>query len=284
MDKAFYLVTTEHLVDRLWFKDKEDFKVGMNYVAVLTVLLKVDVIAFVLMSNHVHFVLYCNRAQAEAFIREFKRKYSQYYNAKYHSRELLRSNSIDIREVFIGDESFERAVAYVQMNPVGANICIDPSGYPWGTGELFFRNTTLPENRIGGLSVNARRNFLHSRETLPNDYRIDPRGFIAPASYVQIAFVESIFRTPKRMNYFLRSSSKAKRLNEAPAFDDQLILTGMQSLCMSLFQKKQFMELNDHQQAEVLKQVRYRFSADPNQIARISGLSYNEVCERLESC
>ena len=284
MDKAFYLVTTEHLVDRLWFKDKEDFKVGMNYVAILTALLNVDVIAFVLMSNHVHFVLYCDRAQAETFIREFKRRYSQYFNAKYHSRELLRSNDIDIREVAIGDESFERAVAYVQMNPVGANICIDPSGYPWGTGELFFRETPLPENRIGSLSVNARRSFLHSRETLPNDYRIDPRGFIAPASYVQISFVESIFRTPKRMNYFLHSSSKAKRLNEAPAFDDQLILSGMQSLCTSLFQKKQFEELNVQQQAEVLKQIRYRFSADPNQIARISGLSYNEVCERLEAC
>ena len=284
MEKAFYLVTTEHLADRLWFKDKEDFKAGMNYVAVLAALLNVDIIAFVLMSNHVHFVLSCDGTRAEAFIREFKRRYSQYCNAKYHSREFLRSNGIDIREVSVGDESFERAVAYVQMNPVGANICIDPSGYPWGTGELFFRNNPLPETRIGSLSVNARRSFLHSRDALPEDYRIDPRGYVSPASYVQVSFVESVFRTPKRMNYFLNSSSKAKRLNEAPAFNDQLIQSAVQSLCISLFQRKGFADLNDAQQTEVLRQIRYRFSADPNQIARISGLSYNEVCERLESC
>ena len=283
MKKAFYLVTTDHLTDRLWFKDEEDFKAGMNFVAVLAVLLGVDIIAFVLMSNHVHFVLYCDRDQAEVFITQFKRKYSQYCNTKYHTSELLRSNGVDIREVFVGDESFERAVAYVHMNPVGANVCIDASGYPWGSGGLFFRSTPPDGIQVENLSRNALKRLLHSKVELPGHYRIDPRGFINPASYVQVKFVESIFRTPKRMNYFLNSSSKAKRLNESPSFSDQLIVEGIQALSISLFQKNQFTDLNTSQQSEVLKQVRYRFSADPNQIARVSGLAYDSVCSLLES-
>ena len=31
---SFWLVTTEHLEDRIWFRDEDDFKIGMNYVAV----------------------------------------------------------------------------------------------------------------------------------------------------------------------------------------------------------------------------------------------------------
>lgn len=284
MEKAFYLVTTAHLANRLWFKDEDDFKVGMNYVAVLASSLYVDIMAFVLMSNHVHFVLYSEKGQAGAFINQFKRKYAQFFSWKYQSKELLRSNGVDIQEIFIGDESFERSVAYVQMNPVGANICIDPSGYPWGTGALFFREEPLYGKRVEELSGKALKRLLHSHCSLPGDYRIDQRGFVSPASYVRIAFVESVFRSAKRMNYFLKSSSKAKRLSEAPSFNDQLIVAGIQSLCISLFQNGSFMELTPPQQSEVLKQIRYRFSADPNQIARVSGLSYDEVCQRLEDC
>lgn len=282
MEKAFYLVTTDHLVNRLWFRDEEDFKVGMNYVAVLAVLLDIDIIAFVLMSNHVHFVLYCDRHQAEKFINQFKRKYAQYYSAKYRCKEPLRANGVDIRKVFIGDNSFEKAVAYVQMNPVGANISLDPSGYPWGTGSVFFREEPLAYRKVEDLSGKALRRLLRSHCRLPGNYRIDPRGFVSPSSYVQVEFVESIFRTPKRMHNFLKSSSKARRLNEVPSFKDQMIVEGIHSLCISLFQRNTFAELTVQDQSEVIRQVRYRFSADPNQIARVSGLSYDEVCQRLE--
>ena len=60
--KKYYLITTEHLEDKLWFREEEDFVVGMNYVALQALLSpEVLVLAFILMSNHVHFVLYGTR-------------------------------------------------------------------------------------------------------------------------------------------------------------------------------------------------------------------------------
>lgn len=57
MKKDYWLITTEHLKDRLWFKDEEDFKAGMNYVAVMAATMQdIEILAFILMSNHVHFV------------------------------------------------------------------------------------------------------------------------------------------------------------------------------------------------------------------------------------
>lgn len=47
---GFYFITTEHLEDRLWFKDDEDYKVGMNYVAVVSYKCGVKIVVFILMS------------------------------------------------------------------------------------------------------------------------------------------------------------------------------------------------------------------------------------------
>lgn len=53
----FYLVTTDHLTESIWFRDDQDFKTGMNYVAIIALVSGIKVLAFILMSNHVHLVL-----------------------------------------------------------------------------------------------------------------------------------------------------------------------------------------------------------------------------------
>lgn len=279
---SFWLVTTSHLEDRLWFRDDEDFKYAMNLVAVLSVSFPGKIICFVLMSNHVHFVLQCTRKQAEGFINKFKGMYSRYCTLKYSDSELLRDNDIDIRELSINDESFERAVAYVQMNPPVANICLEPGGYAWGTGDTFFKEHRPPYHKAGSMSARALTRLTHSKMPIPPDYLIDQRGFVAPESYVPVEYVETIFRTPNRMTYFLRSSSKAKRMKEGPSFKDQSVLAGLKDLCVSMFQVNEMGMLSDSQKSELVRQLRYRFSSDPNQLARVCKLSYEEVCRLLE--
>ena len=58
-EKKIWLVSTDHLEEGLWFREEEDFKVGMNYVAVQVSQSGVTILAFILMSNHVHFILSC---------------------------------------------------------------------------------------------------------------------------------------------------------------------------------------------------------------------------------
>lgn len=286
--EAFYLVTTEHLTDRLWFRNEDDFKAGMNTVAVVKHLTGIDVLSFILMSNHVHFVLCGTREQAEHFIFEIKRHYAAYLQKKYGFKEYLRRNQIDIQKVWREDESLERAIAYVQMNSVAANICLHASAYPWGTGDAFFNLTTPQGVRLGELSKRARMRQLQSKSDLPAGWISGNDGYILPRSYVPTQFVESIFRTPNRLNYFLQNSSKAKRRTQAegsalPTFRDQSILNAIPDLCQSLFRKGNIDELTPTQQSELVKQVKRRFSADINQIGRIVGLSYAETARLLDS-
>lgn len=282
-----YLISTSHLENQLWFRDEEDFKAGMNHVAVTAYQEKIQVLAFILMSNHVHFAVQCSYPEAERFITLFKKRYSMYFRRKYGIAGFLRRNDVDIRLVRMDGESFERVVAYIVMNSVAANICLHASQYPWGTGGILFN---LQQARGKELKYYSRREqsmLLHSWVKLPESYRMAEEGYILPESYVPVTFLESVFRTPKRLSWFLANSSKAKILlgqteAQLPSFRDQSLVAAIQDLCISLFRKNTFKELSKEQKAILLQQLRRRFSADPAQIARVTGITYEETVDLLE--
>ena len=284
----FYLVSTDHLSDALWFKDDEDFKAGMNQVAVVTSLTGITVLAFTLMSNHVHFVLQSTREDAENFINRFKQAYAYYYRNRYGEKKFLRRNAVDYQRLEANGESLERGLAYTQMNPVAANICSHPSGYRWGTGDVFFRDRSARGRRLGSLSLREQARILHSRIRLNPESILSDEGYILPESYVQVRFVENLFRTPSRFNYFLNNSSKAKaRMNQKeltlPSFRDQTIIAALPDLCRGLFRVNNPNLLSEEQMAELSRQIRFRFSADIHQIARILGKPYSEIVRLLNA-
>lgn len=288
--KKIYLLTTEHLETYLWFRDDEDFRVAMNYIAIQAACCpEVAVLAFILMSNHVHIVLRGRYSDVLDFVNQFKHRYSIYYRHKYGVKEFLRRNGVDIKYVPYENEAVGRVIAYVQMNCVAANICAHPSMYPWGTGSTFFGHSRFSGKSLGAMSARARERILHSDcSILPMHWAINEYGYISPREYVDFRAVEGCFGSPKRMQYFLSSSSKArKRLdiaeNNLPAFRDQSILSMLPDLCRSLFRKESFGTLSEVEKSELVRQIRFRFSADANQIARVCGITYSEAARLLDS-
>ena len=287
--RKYYLVTTDHLKVGLWFRDERDFSAGMNFVAIQAFESKVTVLAFILMSNHLHFVVQGRWVDVKAFIDGIKCHYSRYLNHKYGTCEFLRRNKVKIDEVSTLDEGLEKAIAYTQMNCVAANICSHPSQYPWGTCPLFFNASKRSGRQLGTLSKRARIRLFHCCDVdLPYDWLVSDEGYILPESYVNVDFVERLYRTPRRMNYFLMNSSKAKRKIEksedhTPAFRDQVILAALPDLYRSLFDKQRFDELTPAEKTEALRQIQFRFCSNVHQIARVTGLTYEEAARRLDS-
>ena len=284
----YYLVTTDHLEEGLWFRDEKDFIAGMNFVAIQAHASRVTVLAFILMSNHVHFVVKGKWADVKAFINGLKSRHSRYLHNKYGTFEFLRRNGYEIQEVSTLEEGLEKAIAYSQMNSVAANICSHPSQYPWGTGPLFFSASKRTGTRVGDLTKRARiRLFRCCDVGLPAEWIVGEDGYILPESYVDIKSVESLYRTPRRMNYFYVNSSKAKRRIESaeenrPAFKDQVILAALPDLFRSLFQKQRFEELSPEEKTESLRQIRFRFCSNVHQIARVTGLTYEAAAKMLD--
>lgn len=288
--RRIWLVTTDHMEDELWFRDLDDFKVAMNYMAIQAASHpNVKVLAFILMSNHVHIVIKGTSEDVLMFIVQFKHRYSIYMRKKWGVKEFLRRNGIDIKEIPYDAEAVERAIAYVQMNCVAASICTHPCQYSWGTGDTFFSpERPMTAKRVGDLKGRERERLLHSNSTvLPKHWRINAEGYVLPQEYVDVQSVEKLFRTAQRMNYFYTSSSKARKRLELeenlPAFRDQIILSAIPDLCRSLFQKESFTELTSTQKAEFMRQIRYRFSADVNQIARVCGVGYADAAKMMDS-
>lgn len=281
---TFIFISTSHLEKSIWFKDDEDFTVGMNYIAIAAYLANVRVIAFILMSNHIHVLVECPMDSAIEFINKYKKLYSFYYRRKYGVKELLRKNSADFQEVGLEPESLERVIAYILMNCVAARICLHPSGYKWGSCNSFFNSNKPKGTQIGKLRSQERRKKLRSWKYVPKNWIICDDGYILPDSYICLDFVEALYGTPSRMTYFLNSSSKAKRAKDSsgPSFKDQNINAVMIDICQSLFQKYSPDLLDIREQRELLHQLHRRFGADLSQLSRVTGIPYPEAARMLD--
>ena len=284
----FCFLTTNHLETKLWFKDDQDFRVCMNYVAIISNLLGIKVISFILMSNHVHFILDCSEGLAMEFIVSLKMRFGLYLQRRYGTHEVLKRNDVDIQKLTLENESLERAVAYVHMNSVAAGICANPFDYPWGTGSTFFKIDGPKGSLASRLSGRELRRLMHSHSDIPGEYIICAGGYISPDSYVPVGFVESVFRTAKRYNYFLFNSSKAKnRVGRGeeylPSFRDQVLVAATKDLCSSMFHVDTVGSLDEEQQGYIVNQIRRRFSPDVKQIARVTGISPDDVSRYLDA-
>ena len=98
---------------------------------------------------------------------------------------------------------------------------------------------------------------------MPGEWLLGDDGYILPFSYLNIKYVEQLYGTPRRMNYFLNTSSKAQRRiasgeSDMPSFRDQIVASAVPDLCRTLFGKPCFQELNPAQKAELLRQLHNR--------------------------
>ena len=283
---AYFLITTNHLEDRLWFRDEQDFVAGMNCVAICAHECPVFILAFVLMSNHVHFVVAGSYQDCVSFITRFKKAYGMHMRKRYGIGKFLHRNGVDIREL-TGEEAPERAIAYVLMNPVAANICLGASGYPWGAGNCFFKESRSEGTPLGSFSLRKQYSLLQTRAHLNRKWLLTRQGYILPECYLSIRNTEKIFGTPKRMRYFLLNSSKSKLARGfdtavLPSFKDQTILAAIPDLCHSLFGKATIAELSEQQCRRLVGELYRRLCASPAQICRILGLPAKVISEILD--
>ena len=111
-------------------------------------------------------------------------------------------------------------------------------------------------------------------------------GYILPESFVRSDIVEAIFHTPKRMDYFLRSSSKARLVISAasaplPSFRDQSLAAMTQDVCMSLFRKTSLGELRPEELDRIVYEIKRRSGSDVKQLSRVLGMPSSIISEIL---
>ena len=210
----YYHCATKGFKSSVLFADEREFIAGMNRIAFCVARGRKDfpviVVAFCLMGNHVHFILYGTRSDCLKWMALFHRL-TMTWQANHRSGAAIQESwEIDAWQISDNDDLQEK-IAYVFRNPMAAGMAYAPTNYRWSSAGLVFSNQGFPEgSTVGSLSSFKLRNILETKIDLPDDWIILPDGMIWPVCYTDCKLAERAFKQPASFMFMLNQRMEAK--------------------------------------------------------------------------
>lgn len=278
MAKGYYHVSSHGLEKNDIFKSRQDFIRGMNDIALCVLEYDVCILAFCLMSNHFHFVLYGTLEECRRFAEEYKRRCGMRMRLVSGEVKGLKDVSVQI-DMIDSHEYLENAIAYVLRNSLAAGVFMMPYHYEWSSLSLYFRGACQPVGvKLNDLSARKRLQILRSHHGVPDTYMIDANGMILPSCYVNFEMVEKIFRHPARLMASLArkvENDVEVRLGVADSVSmtDQELLTQMNELIRLEFGCSSLYQLSMEDRMKLCLSLKRNFGAGVKQIARVTRLN-----------
>lgn len=282
----FFHVHTEPIESDLLIRNESDAVTLNNLLAVATLLSGSRLLAFALMSNHIHLIIEGGPDVCEACFEGFK---TQLLN--HRSRH---GGSSAIKKMKAGYTSINSLrqlrdeIAYVIRNPFVVSEDVNPLAYRWCSGYLYFNPLLNTRGvQLADLPVRTRRAILHSRN-LPPDNAAILTGLIANGSEVNpCSFVDYL----RAMEYFDDARNfvmcvfrniegqveTARRLGEQPRLNDTEALSLTLKLCRGLFAVNSLRDLTFSQRQQLALKLKNEYSSSNGQIARCTRLSLSDV-------
>ena len=276
---GYYHVCTDGNAIAWLFQDEEDFIAGVNRVGLCVLMVCVEVVAFILMDNHVHFVLYGTAVECKAFINMYKRLTGRWISNKYGLSDYLRLLPTDMIRIS-DEEALMNTIAYIDRNSIVAGYRYMPCEYPWGTARYMFRDksdATMANvvcTKISEMTINQQRAVMKSRISVPGEWLICQNGMILPCSFMDIGHVERIFKTPTRYSYFL-----AKKLEGTVELQmhgskrifmpDKELRKVTKQISRELYDVDDVRSLDVKSRVAIARKLRYDYASTVKQISRM---------------
>lgn len=265
--------------------DREDYMVATNYIALAAWKTGIDILVYIIMSNHIHILVVCNdRSLAIKYIRLFKRLYSTHLLHKYNMSDALRGIEDSI-SLIDNISYFRNCVAYILRNALCAKICRRVEDYPWCSYQCYFNNKFKEEAKeISTLGECEKRMLLKTRMDLSGcTYRISTDGIIEAKSFIRADIVEKAFLNSGR--FFLSSlgtCNDAKMEYEMTCkplvrVNDKELIEVIESMTSRKFRGKKISELTHSEKCSIIKNIYFNNKTTIPQLSRILGLPKNLV-------
>lgn len=273
--KHFFHVCTDGRFLPWMFKDERDFIAGVNRIGICYLRTGAKVVAFVLMDNHVHFVLYGTMLQCKEFITLYKQLTGMWIRVRYGMNDFLRLLPTNII-LLDTEEKLLNVIAYIDRNPVIAGYRYLPTEYPWGSARYVFKDSRedVGTKALSTISRREQRKLLNTRITLPGDWRIDGKGMLCPDSFLDASVIESYFKTPVRYSYFL-----AKKLEGAVELEiessqktfvpDIELREIVRKMILQDYGKNRIEDLDVNERLSIARKLRYHYASTIKQISRM---------------
>ena len=281
-DTGYFHICTDGRALSWMFQDEKDFIAGINRIAICHLRTCVEIIAFVLMDNHVHFVLYGTMPQCKTFINLYKRLTGKWILTKYGISDYLRGLPTEILRIE-NEESLLNTLAYLDRNPPMAGYRYMHSEYPWGSSKYIFRDTKTFEKEESWKSASsytrrALRAILNSKVEIPGNWLINESGMVHPQSFLNIRKLESCYKTPVRYAYFLAKKIEGiveQELEHSQKLfiPDKELRSIVRKMARDLSGTENIIELNVKERLIIAKRLRYNYASTIKQISRMVHLS-----------
>ena len=271
----FWHLCTPGDLSGVLFREVKDFVYGMNLVAHAAAKHpSVDIYTFVLMSNHLHFVLSGTEEDCISFFDFISRRLKRYLAARERISDF---KGFACKLFKVNDLQYLRnVIAYVNRNAYVARRSNTPYSYLWGSAYCFYNGLCdrIFSTPLSGFTVRELRSMFFTRNVdLPDTYRFVD-GYVFPLSYCKIDLAESLFMSPN--HYFnmlsrqVESYAKISReLGDLVTYTDDELFTTIVSLCNKDFNVKKISELDKEQKISLAKKLHFNYNASNKQIKRV---------------
>lgn len=282
-EREFYHVCSDGLERRMIFRNREEFIIGMNYIAICYLKYDIKILCFCLMGNHFHFILSGIYQECRKFGEEFKRMCAMVMRQTQNIEKAMKNVDIQIKR--ISDRTYlEYAIAYVLRNPVVAGFRLMHHQYPWSSANLYFRDSYIPTGRRADTFKRRtlQNEILKSRTRIPDNYIIDENGLISPLSYIDYRTVEELFRHPSRLMGLISTKKEAEfelylGITDKYNPDIEELRDSVRELLQEEFGVKTVSQLSMEQKIRLCGLLRRNFNASRKQISIITRLNSETI-------
>lgn len=272
----------------LLFANEQEFIAGMNRIAVcyLYCLEKgrpVRIVAFCLLNNHFHFVLYGTEEDTTMFMEHYKMLTLQWI--RNHRSERLHE-SVELGGWPARNPEHARdKVVYTLRQTLEAGLRITPQGYQWCSARLLFNDnsyilkTAKTANQVSGRFIQT---ILFSKISLPSAWRILSNGMIWPGEYTDVQIAEGMFMGVKDFMFYLNNGNVdrtvlAEMNPEAPSLPDTEVRDKAESLAKGMFGRKGLSTCPADERVKIAGYLRKELCCGYKQLARIVRMTEEEL-------
>ena len=280
----FWHICTDGQATEILFESEADYKFAVTLLAVCSAVTGVVILAFELMSNHIHLIVSGDKKACEAFFDMFKKRLSRYYatGGRYVSMVNFLSDPIPVESLSM----LRTEIVYTHRNGYLVNDSYTPFLYPWGSGCLYFSRLNLPSGycMYKDLSVREKRLICRSRvEQLPESFMVAD-GMILPQSFVNYRYGMSFFRDAHQYFSLVSKnyeafSAVAKRLGDRVVLTDDEMIAVVRQLSKKMFSEDKAVMLPAQAKIELAKLMKRDYNSSEGQIQRMLRLDRGLVAE-----
>ncbi|MBO4388631.1 MAG: hypothetical protein J5785_04255 [Spirochaetales bacterium] len=258
------------------FANDREFIAGMNRIALCrSRIAEVIVLAFCLMDNHVHFILYGTKEACLRWMRLYQKLTMMWLRHHREGNPVDEPWECDAWQIY-DEEDLKQKIVYVFRNPTVARMGFVPGGYRWSSARFVFTDAGSElgaGRRLGTLSSYENRKLFETRIDLPADWTLLPNGLIWPGNYTETGRVEKLFGHPWNylfcLNQNVESEINRQMYKDKLSLPDQDVAAIARELSDSMFGSRDISSLDLQSRLHLCKLVKKKTGASLKQLARI---------------